>query len=38
MVWFLSKWAVLPLGLDIIGSGGTCAKGLAWTKLGWIVP
>lgn len=29
-----SKWAIFPLRLDIIGSGGACAEGLAWAKLG----
>lgn len=31
-----SKWAIFPLRLDIIGSGGACAEGLAWAKLGWM--
>lgn len=30
-----SKWAVFPLRLDIIGSGGACAEGLAYAKVGW---
>lgn len=28
-----AKWAVFPLRLDIIGSGGACAEGLAGAKL-----
>lgn len=35
-VSFRSKWAVFLLRLDIIGSGGAHAKGLAWAKLGWM--